>query len=173
VSILTDLENLLREIAEQQQPGAGRPAAPQQRPPQRPPEARPAAPKPATPPIARLRPGDLEPVEVLDAEIVDAVAVRGRSAIGQRAEKRQDTSVVTVAASRRATEVGQGEEKDAAHFHDKFDQQSSRIDDPDDKVGAAAGAAFATRIAEMFRNPQSIQQAFILNEILNRPNFRW
>lgn len=164
MSILSDLENLLREIAEQQQPGAGRRAAP----PQRPPEARPA---PAAPP-ARPRPSDLEPVEVLDAEIVDSAALRRRPAHGQRAEM-QDTSVVTVGASRRATEVGQVEEKDAAHFHDKFDQQSSRIDDPDDKVGAAAGAAFATRIAEMFRNPQSIQQAFILNEILNRPNFRW
>jgi hypothetical protein len=172
VSILSDLENLLREIAEQQQPGAGRPAAPQ-----RPPQARPAPPKPVPPRPGMPRPAGLESVEVLDAEIVDATPVPRRPAMAQRTEKHVDTSGVTTHASRMDTEIGQADkkadEKSGVHFHDKFDQQASRMDDPDDNVGAAAGAAFATRIAEMFRNPQSIQQAFILNEILNRPDVRW
>ena len=80
---------------------------------------------------------------------------------------------MTASATRLGAEVGQADEKVEAHLHQKFDHQLSRIDDPDDEVGAAAGAAFATRIAELFRNPQSIQQAFILNEILNRPEQRW
>lgn len=172
MSILKDLEKLLQEIAEQQQPGAGRPPAPQ-----RPPQARPAPPKPAAVRPAAQRPAAREPVEVLDAEIVEATPVPRFTAMASQFDTRLDPSDVTANVSRLSDEVAQAEKRADAqagtHFHDKFDQQGSRMDDPDDKVGAAAGAAFATRIAEMFRNPQSIQQAFILNEILNRPETRW
>jgi hypothetical protein len=172
VSILKDLEKLLQEIAEQQQPGAGRPPAAQ-----RPPAARAA---PAPPPAARpgaFRPAAFESVEVLDAEIVEAEPVPRRTPLASQFDKKSDISDVGSGPSRFEAEMAQAEknadERAGTHFHDKFDQQASRMDDPDDKVGAAAGAAFATRIAEMFRNPQAIQQAFILTEILNRPEARW
>ena len=167
MSIMRELENLLREIAEAQQPAAPRPAPP------RPPQAQPAQPKPAQRPSPQ-RPGAARrPAEVLDAEVVDAAPVSRRAAVAKHVEKHLDTSDLTAGATRLGAEVGQADEKVEAHLHQKFDHQLSRIDDPDDEVGAAAGAAFATRIAEMFRNPQSIQQAFILNEILNPPESRW
>jgi hypothetical protein len=169
---MRELENLLREIAEAQQPAAQRPAPP------RPPQAQPAQPKPAPPQPAQRpssqRPGAARgPAEVLDAEVVDAAPVRRRAAVAKQVERHLDTSDVTAGAMRLGAEVGLADEKVEAHLREKFDHQLSRIDDPDDEVGAAAGAAFATRIAEMFRNPQSIQQAFILNEILNPPESRW
>jgi hypothetical protein len=177
VSIMRELENLLREIAEAQQPAAQRPAPP------RPPQAQPAPPKPAqpkpTPPKPAQRPSSQWPgaargsAEVLDAEVVDAAPARRHAAAAKQVERRLDTSDVTAGAMRLGAEVGLADEKVEAHLREKFDHQLSRIDDPDDEVGAAAGAAFATRIAEMFRNPQSIQQAFILNEILNPPESRW
>jgi hypothetical protein len=158
VSILRELENLLREIAEQQQPARPQPA----------PQPRPAGPRPRP-----QRPAAPQPAEILDAEVVDAAPVRRRAAVAKHVEKHLDTSDITAQTSRLGAEVGQADEKVEAHLHQKFDHPLSRIDDPDDEVGAAAGAAFATRMAELFRNPQSIQQAFILNEILNRPDMRW
>ena len=158
MSILRDLENLLREIAEAQQPGAGRPAAPPVRP----------APKPAGAP----RPDASPSVEVLDADIVEAEPVRRKTGTRPGA-KQTDSRGDARGAEPRGAEIGRIDVQTDSSFHDKFDQQKSRIDDPDDKAGAAAGAAFATRIVGMFRDPQSIQQAFILNEILNRPEGRW
>ena len=177
MSIMRELEKLLREIAEQQQPAAQRPAPP------RPPQARPAPPQ-----LARSQPGPSQPAqrrgpqrpgasrvpaEVLDAEVVDATPVSRREAVAKHVAKHLDTRDLTAGATRLGAEVGQADEKVEAHLHAKFDHQLSRIDDPNDEVGAAAGTAFATRIAEMFRNPQAIQQAFILNEILNPPELRW
>jgi hypothetical protein len=172
---MRELENLLREIAEQQQPAAQRPAPP--RPPQQAqpkPAQRPSSQRPSPHRPSPQRPGASRvPAEVLDAEVVDAAPVSRRAAVAKHVEKHLDTSDLTASATRLGAKVGQADEKVEAHLREKFDHQLSRIDDPDDEVGAAAGAAFATRIAEMFRNPQSIQQAFILNEILNRPELRW
>jgi hypothetical protein len=173
VSILKDLEKLLQEIAEQQQPpAAGRPPGAQ-----RPLPPRPA---PAPPPAARpgaFRPAALASVEVLDAEIVEAEPVPRRTPLASQFDDKSDLNDVSSGSSRFDAELAladkNADERAGTHFHDKFDQRASRMDDPDDKVGAAAGAAFATRIAEMFRNPQAIQQAFILTEILNRPEARW
>ena len=169
MSIMRELENLLREIAEQQQPAAQQPARPRPAPQPRPAGQRPRPQRPAA-----SRPGAPQPAEILDAEVVDAAPVSRRAALtNQQVEKHLDTSDITASATRLGAEVGQADEKVEAHLHEKFDHKLSRIDDPDDEVGAAAGAAFAARMAELFRNPQSIQQAFILNEILNRPDFRW
>ena len=170
MSIMRDLENLLREIAEQQQgqprPGPQRSAPPRPAP-QRAPQPRPA---PQRPVASRSAPVD---AEVLDAEIVDAAPVRRRAAVAQHVEKHLDTSDVTARAAQLGAEIGQADEKVEAHLRQKFDHDLSRISDPEDKAGAAAGAAFAARIVELFRSPQSIQQAFILNEIINRPEQRW
>jgi hypothetical protein len=164
---MRELENLLREIAEQQQPAAQRPVPP------RPPQPRPAQAQPAQRPSPQRPAAPRGPAEVLDAEVVDAAPVRRRPTVAERVEKHLDNSSLTAGASRLGAEVAQAGEKIEAHSHEKFDHQKSQIDDPEDRVGAAAGAAFATRIADMFRNPQSIQQAFILNEILNPPDLRW
>jgi len=166
MSIMRELENLLREIAEQQQPARPRPAP--QRAPQPPPAGQ--GPRPQRP---ASRPAAGQPAEVLDAEIVDATPVRRHATVAKQVEKHLDTSDVTARATRLGADVVQAAEKVEARLHEKFDHQSSRMDDPDDKVGAAAGAAFAARIAELFRDPQAIQQAFILNEIINRPEVRW
>ncbi|NLF68177.1 MAG: hypothetical protein GX575_03880 [Candidatus Anammoximicrobium sp.] len=155
MSILRDLENLLREIAEQQQ-GQPRPGPPRS--------------APQRPPVSRPTPVD---AEVLDAEIVDAEPVRRRAAVTQHVEKHLDTGDVTAHAAQLGAEVGLADEKVEAHLRQKFDHELGRMSDPEDEAGAAAGAAFAARIAELFRNPQSIQQAFILNEIINRPEQRW
>jgi len=174
MSIMRDLENLLREIAEQQQ-GQPRPAqrpVPPRPAPQRGPQPRPAPPRPALQRPLASRPAPVD-AEVLDAEIVDAAPVRRRAAVAKHVERHLDTSDVSAHAAQLGAEVGQADEKVEAHLHQKFDHDLSRISDPEDEVGAAAGAAFAARIVELFRSPQSIQQAFILNEIINRPEHRW
>jgi len=170
VSIMRELENLLKEIAEAQQPAAQRPVPPRPQP-ARQPQGRPAA----APQPQRTRPQRpaQAAADVLDAEIVDAAPVRRRAEVTKHVERHLDTSDITAGTTRLGAEVGLADEKVEAHLHEKFDHKLSRMDDPDDKVGAEAGAAFAARIAEMFRSPQSIQQAFILNEILNRPELRW
>jgi len=177
VSIMQDLEKLLREIAEQQQgqprPPAQRPAPPRpapQRAPQPQPRLAPAGPASPRPLPSRAAP---EVAEVLDAEIVEAAPVRRRAAVAKHVEKHLDTSDITGHAAQLGAEVGQADEKVEAHLREKFDHDLGRISDPEDKAGAAAGAAFAAQMAQLFRSPQSIQQAFILNEIINRPEHRW
>jgi hypothetical protein len=174
MSIMRDLENLLREIAEQQQ-GQPRPAqrpAPPRQAPQRAPQPGPSRQRPAPqqPFASRAAPVD---AEVLDAEIVDVAPVRRRDVVARQLEKNLDTSDVTAHIAKLGAEVGLADEKIEAHLHQKFDHDLGRISDPEDKAGAAAGAAFAAQIAQLFRSPQSIQQAFILNEIINRPEQRW
>lgn len=175
MSIMQDLERLLREIAEQQQGQPRRPVprrVPPQPAPQRPVQPRSAPPRSSPAPPLPSRSAE-EPEEVLDAEIVEAAPVRRRATVAKHVEKHLDTSDITGHVARLGAEVGQADEKVEAHLHQKFDHNLSRISDPEDKAGAAAGAAFAAQMAQLFRSPQSIQQAFILNEIINRPEHRW
>ncbi len=110
MSIMRDLENLLREIAEQQQ-GQGRPAAQRPAPPRPAPQPAPQ-PRPAPPRPAQQRPlpsrSAPEVAEVLDAEIVDEAPVRRRAAVAKHVEQHLDTSDLTAHAAqvRRQSRLG-------------------------------------------------------------------
>ena len=141
MSMLRELENLLRDITEQQPAQA--PSRPSRRPVQQ------------------------QPIEYLDAEVVEAEPVH--EGIAEHVSHHLDTKDVTSRASQLGAAVGQADDKLEAHIHDKFDHDLSKIDDlPTD--AEEAGKPVASEIAEMLRDPKSIRQAVILSEILNRPH---
>jgi hypothetical protein len=156
MNILNELEKMLREAAQQQ----GMQVPPSRRP-----------------------PPDREIIEAVDAEVIEAEPVYesmsahvaddiDTSDITQRASRFRDH------ASRLGAEVGQADDKLQERLHEKFDRDLGRIHGDtvtdDTGVGRPGGVpSTATEIVEVFRNPKSIRQAIILNEILKRPEHRW
>ena len=143
MSMLKELENLLRDITEQQ-PARARPRPSQ-------------------------RPAQQQTLEYLDAEIVEAEPIH--EGIAEHVSQHLDTDDITSRASHLGTAARQADDKLESHIHDKFDRDLSKIDDHLPEEGQPSGGKpAASEIAEMLRNPKSIRQAVILSEILNRPH---
>jgi hypothetical protein len=160
MSMMRELENLLREIAEQRR-GGGQPAGRYR----------------GSPVDAQsVEPVDL--IEPVDAEIVDAEPVHDwRKDNADQPVHRLDTDDLTQHAAHLGAQVGLADEKLEARIHDKFDHDLSKIDDAYADTrrdgGTTEQTAASLDVAEMLRNPQSIRQAIILSEVLNRPLDRW
>ena len=152
MSMLRELENLLRDITEQQPVQGQRPAA-----------------RPAPAPVQ---------AQAVEAEIIDAEPVHQwqRDAADQPIH-RLDTDDITQHADQLGAKVGMADERLEAHIHDKFDHDLSQLDDiyGDGKDGdkPADPSARSLDVAKMLGEPQSIRQAIILSEVLNRPLDRW
>jgi hypothetical protein len=148
VSLLRELEKLLQEVTEQQQPARPRPR----------------------------RIGEI--VEPADAEIVLAEPVDQRGSVAEHVAEHLDTSDISRHVSSLGADVGQADDRLEARIHEKFDRDLSKLDD---RFEESAGAdqqskteeSMAAEIAQLFRTPQSVRQAIVLNEILQRPEDRW
>jgi hypothetical protein len=154
MSMLRELEKLLREVAEQQ--GLGPPAkkaAGSQR--RRPPPARPVE------------------AEILDEDDLEVLS----DPKADIASRRLDTSDVTGNTSQLGYQVGQSDERLEARLHQKFDHDLTSLDDRETTKSAPPGSAkkpsVAASIADMLKEPDSIRNAVILSEILTRPEHRW
>jgi hypothetical protein len=153
--MLRELENLLRDIAEQNAGVGGQPAA-----------------RPSPAPVRD------EPIELVDAEIIDAEPVRSwRDHSANEPIHRLDADDITQHADHLGAEVGQADEKLDARIHSKFDHDLSKLDDAyKDEDGGDTTTEHETPaldVAGMLRDPRSISQAIILSEVLNRPLDRW
>ena len=139
MSMLRELESLLREIAEQQAvQKSGR------------------SPRPTAP--------GARPVE---AEIVEAEPVEAEESVAEYVQHHLNTNDITNEASQLGAEVARADDNLQAHIHDRFDHDLSVIDDL--PTNEDAPATPESDIAKMLRNPTSIRQAIILSEILSRP----
>ncbi len=152
MSMLRELEKLLREISEPRPAQAAKPAA-----------------QPARAPVLA------QPVE---AEIIEGEPVHDwRRDTADQPIHRLDTDDITQHASQLGAKVGMADEKLEARIHSKFDHDLSHLDeiygDKKDSDEPTEGSAASGDIAEMLRNPQSVRQAIILSEILKRPLDRW
>jgi hypothetical protein len=109
-----------------------------------------------------------ELVEVIEAESI-------HEDIDQHVARTVDTSDITSNASRLGAEVDQSDDRLEARIHSKFDHDLGRLhaDDSADSPESADVSSMADEIAEMLRNPKSIRQAIVLNEIFSRPAERW
>jgi len=158
VSWMKAIEELLQEIAQQQN-------APQQRPPGPP---RPAARRPVQPVV--------EAEVIPDGPEAEDVATHVSQHI-TTAEIAQHTAGL-------GTEVRQTDSKVQAHLQSKFDHRVASID-ARSGVAARGGVsarptdkgprrpAAASELVQMLRDPKSIRQAFVLSEIFQRPEERW
>jgi hypothetical protein len=149
VSILRELEKLIQQVAEQQQPP---PRAPRRR---------------MQDEVEVL---DVDTAEVIQADVIEAEPLHEE--VAAHVSQRMDTSDVSQHASRLGAEVGQADEKLESRLHQKFDHDVGGLAARDAEMQAAA-AMSSSEIARMLGNPANIRQAIILSEILTRPSDRW
>ena len=161
-----NIEEFLKQAAarkQQQGPGPQQPPQPQQ----------PIIQPPPEPPPRRLEPEVVEIVD--DIQVVEPV----QSSVGSHL----DTSDIRQHAQQLGSGVEAKSKLQEQRLQNKFDQQVGHLgaDAIADRgeVSAETTKAYdshssperASKLAEMFRNPQNIQQAILLKEIIDRPNF--
>lgn len=165
-----EIEEFIRRAAERRKQTQGQG---QRKPATRPQESQPQ------PAQQRPRPRLAQP-EVVEAEIVSAEVVEHVSGyVAQHLSSQQFTE----RASHLGEETALADDKMEAHLHQKFDHQIGRLAPSTlDKQSAAATAGAAPTVsyisssadlANLLRSPQSIRNAIILSEILNRPEHLW
>jgi hypothetical protein len=138
----------------------------------------PARPMPQRPaPISRapLQPVAEDIVEIIDAEEADTTS-RFSSNVSQHLS---GTTEIARHAARLGAEVDQADDKLQARLSRTFDHKLGQLKDtttaaptPQAKAAADSSSSLAN-ITRLLANPQSIRNAIILSEILNRPEDRW
>lgn len=149
----------------------------------------------------RRRGGQPREVEILRPEVqappqrtvnrpapraVDAVVLTDEERIGRESvEKHTQQHLDTTSYASRAeqlTTVDDADENMQSHLHSVFDHQigslgqptqSATADDPASAPAAEAVTLLGAPIAEMLASPQGLRNAFVLQEILRRPEDRW
>ena len=155
MSIMKALEEFLKDIAQQQAAQQAK-----QRPPQR-------------PPVRAARPA--QPVQ---AEIVEEDTLR--QDVSKHVAQHLDTSNIRRHTAELGSHVLEETSKLQNEVHEKFDHKLGSLKDRKRATEGAVeetGSPFASvrpgELAELLRNPASLRNAVILNEILQRPEHRW
>lgn len=182
-----DIEEFLKQAAqrrqkklrERQQQQGGQQQGGQQRGQQPPQPARPPV-VPRQPP--RRKQPQRQPMRVEpEIQYIQPESTQGRqSKAGGRqvVESHIDTSSVTNHANHLGGRIESADERADQRIHDKFDHNIGDLkvgnlvsDDQSSIDQSDEIAPIAASLFEAFRNPSSIRQAILLNEILTRPNF--
>ena len=79
-----------------------------------------------------------------------------------------------------ASSVDRADERMESHLHDHFDQGLGKLAQPESSMDSSTAgnsneetSGMVSGIFAMLRDPQGVQHAILLNEILNRPTHRW
>ncbi|QDS89785.1 hypothetical protein EC9_39850 [Rosistilla ulvae] len=148
-----DIEAFLRRAAQRRKEQAARKAAPAAK-------SRPEyTDSRAERTIRQVRPEEV----VVEAEIVDDSA--GISDLSSR----------HLQADHLANTVGQADDKMEAHIQKVFDHQVGRLaSEPSEPViHSVVDDDIAKTLISLLQTPQGVQQAFLLREIIDRPEHRW
>jgi hypothetical protein len=125
---------------------------------------------PPTPELAPARRSE----SIVQAEVV---AASGGAEVGEHVRKHLDTTDFNRRESHLADEVTQADEKMDEHLRGVFDHRLGQFaQSPSDTGGVASAesaAMGAAAIVALLATPQSVRQAIIINEILQRPEQRW
>ena len=158
-----DIEEFLKmAAARRRESQASAPATP----------ARPAAQKiPPTQKKQPTRPGLV--VSDSDVEIVPAQ----RESVAKHVESRINSSRLKKHAEKLGEKVGRADDVIEARLHQTFDHKVGRLAQPASAPpGPSDKSKMQTRMASsllaMLASPQSVQQAFIMSEILKRPEWQ-
>lgn len=156
--MLKELENLLRDIAQQQ--GVNFPNS-QNRPP-----------RPGKISASGRTVEEYDDLEVIDAVPVEAVPVA--EDFQSHVRRHMDTTDVTAHVSHLGERVGLADDKLDARLHSKFDHALGRLGQDEVPANAEAiGPNIANDIVRMFQNPDDVRRAIILNELLSPPRDMW
>lgn len=172
---MSDVNDYLRRMQAPQPPW-------QQSPPQQPPWQQPQGwqqPQPPAPP-PRYAPPSLRggmPAEVVDVEIVDEPP-RGQR-VAAHVARHLDTRDISQHADSLAADVARADDVMDARLQSKFDHAVGHLrggtqdytvaasgTDPRADAVRAKGLPLAEQVAAMLRDPQSVQTAIVLNEIM-------
>jgi hypothetical protein len=168
-----EVEDFLRRVAQMRAEAQAKGQQPRPAPP------KPPAPRPArTPPPQRLVPARPEPIQLspLEVEIVDAELADTADRLGQQV--RQDmrgTEEIAEHTRHLGAEVDARNAKMQAHMHEVFDHKLGHLKQSSGGIAAAGPMHQSTsevslsQIQQMLSSPQSIRDAVIMAEILNRP----
>ena len=197
-----EVEEFLRRAAarraaaqqQQQQPRPQAPAAPQRTPPPpqpyQPPFQQPpfpqqpfqAQPFPQQRPVRLPDVVMLEPVDTVEAELIEVELADQVNRVGRSVEQHMRGSQEIAAHTEQlGDEIESADDKLAAHLHEVFDhkvgdlKKSSMEPAATSPSQAARDAPLpgAASIAQMLVNPQSLRNAFLMSEILKRPEENW
>lgn len=176
-----DIEEFLKMAAKRRQqqkqqgggPRAQRPASPQ---PQQTPPTQQQRPQPARPQTRRppIQPATEDEIIVLGSSTQKA-SDPYRQSVAEHVKSHIDTSSLGEHASHLGEEVGLADDKLEARLHSTFDHSVASLQGAGSvrEVGSPEyqPTQIATELVAMLRDPKSIRQAIILNEVLTRPNF--
>lgn len=153
-------------------------AAQQQQQYQPPPQPLPSAPRPMP---SQLRPPVVEAEIIEDEEPIQLRPALSR--VSQHVSQSMDTSDFAQRADRMGDATEQADERMEMHLHQAFDHRLGSISAGTESITAAftpapddemKGRAVATHpLLAMLRNPQSIRNAIVLSELLERPTKNW
>jgi hypothetical protein len=168
-----EVEEFLRRAAARRAQAEAKRREQQQQPPLQPQAPRPQAIQ--RPPLRQLPPQRVDDAEVIDAEVADTSS-RFNSSVSQNL---RGTSDIARHASSLGAEVDQADDKLEARLHKTFDHQIGRLKDT--TTAAPVREAMQTsddllasmNLTKLLTNAQSIRNAIILSEVLNRPEHRW
>ena len=145
-----------------------------------------SAPPPRTEPPKRITPAaqSLSQQQSGQAEVVE-LAASGSGVAESVAQHMRHSQDIAARVELLGDRVESADEEMAAHLHQTFDHQVGRLRKTTEgpaQPSAATPSLAATvardvspahGIAELLRSPQSVRNAFILAEVLNRPPDRW
>ena len=133
---------------------------------------------PANPrrPVVPARPNPYE-AEVLEADVVAQPA----GVVGQPPEPRLASTLSTEDLAAHAAQLGQLDDRPPEEsIHDRFDDELGRLGDSSDAIHEDPNAdklpdeaVTTSEIVDVFRHPERIREAIILNEILTPVGQRW
>lgn len=157
--LVTEIEEFLKRANRKRQEKAKR---------KQPTKVAKSAPPPVQKPPRRLVPSQFEEPSALTPDAVVTVAESVRQHL--------DTSDFSARASQLAdADIARDDAERAAHLKQVFDHQVGRLADTSAQQASPATKepAAAASLAALLANPQSLKQAIVLQEILNRPEQRW
>jgi hypothetical protein len=133
-------------------------------------------PAPIARPPLRAMPVQLEPeVEIIEAEEADT----GSRFTSTVAQNLRGTTEIARHATSLGAEVDLADDKLEARLHKTFDHKLGALKDtttaatPQQVKRAADAGPPPLDLARLLGNPQSIRNAIVLSEVMNRPEGRW
>jgi len=150
-------------------------------------QRRAAQPQYQPPPTAPTRPQPLTPRPPVEAEIIDEDEPMPRrpalSTLSQKVSQNLDTREFAARAERLGDATEQADERMESHLHQAFDHRMGSISagtrsimadvtpEIDDEMRARVAQHHP--LLSLLRQPQSVRNAIILSELLQRPEQNW
>jgi hypothetical protein len=120
----------------------------------------------------------LEPVDAVEAELIEVELADRTDRVGRSVEQHmRGTQQIAAHTEQLGDEIELADDKLEAHLHQVFDHKVGHLKKSTMEPAAASPSQparetpppAAASIAQLLANPQSFRNAFILSEILKRP----